>query len=272
VRECWYEKVARASTSDRVFFAIDSDCMGCAPYAQTGAVAHGLGTVVHAKEPRNLKHAVRLWGRKSCIYMSLRSLGVREGLQGRMKTMRQDAWTADDDLKLADIVLRHIREASTQLSAFEETAQQLGRTPAACGYRWNACVRKQYLEAIELARLERKERREEPLYAPTGTDVAEMAAPVNWNTVLRFIRQYRHEFHCLQGRVKQLERDSDSSRLEVERLRKDKAELLSQLRKLSDEHLMISGDYRALLSIVDRARKRQQAELDEHKEAHGDSG
>lgn len=156
------------------------------------------------------------------------------------------------------------------MAAFEETAEQLGRTPAACGYRWNACVRKQYLEAIDLARLERKERREE---APTDdlSEGGQSAAPVNWNTVLRFIRQYRHEFHSLQGRVKQLERDSDSSRLEVERLRKDKAELLSQLRKLSEEHMMISGDYRTLLNIVDRARKRQQAELDDQKDPTADS-
>lgn len=204
--------------------------------------------------------------------MSLRSLGVREGLQGRMKTIRQDAWTADDDAKLADIILKHIREGSTQLAAFEETAEQLGRTPAACGYRWNACVRKQYLEAIDLARLERKERREETAHADDIPAGAQAAAPINWNTVLRFIRQYRHEFHSLQGRVKQLERDSDSSRLEVERLRKDKAELLAQLRKLSEEHLVISGDYRALLSIVDRARKRQQAEGQERTDVPADSG
>jgi prespore-specific regulator len=180
-----------------------------------------------------------------------------------MKTMRQDAWTAEDDVRLAEIVLAHIRDGSTQLAAFEEAAEQLGRTPAASGYRWNACVRKQYMDAIDLAKLERKERREEGIDHSPSTPASESAmAEVNWNTVLRFIRQYRHEFHSLQGRVKQLERDSDLARMEVERLRRDKSDLLGQLRTVADEHVMISEDYRALLTIVDRARRRQRSDAE----------
>ena len=37
-----------------------------------------------------------------------------------MTTSRQDAWSSDEDLLLAELVLSHIREASTQLKAFEE--------------------------------------------------------------------------------------------------------------------------------------------------------
>ena len=54
-----------------------------------------------------------------------------------MPGSRQDAWTQDEDLILAEIVLRHIREGSTQLIAFEEVGKKLVRTPAACGFRWN---------------------------------------------------------------------------------------------------------------------------------------
>ena len=36
-----------------------------------------------------------------------------------MATTRQDAWTDDEDLLLAEVVLRHIREGGTQLSAFK---------------------------------------------------------------------------------------------------------------------------------------------------------
>lgn len=83
-----------------------------------------------------------------------------------MKTIRQDAWTPEDDAELAEIILRHIREGSTQLAAFEEGAQALKRTSAACGYRWNACVRKQFLAAIDFAKLERREHRDERLRHP----------------------------------------------------------------------------------------------------------
>ena len=54
-----------------------------------------------------------------------------------MATTRQDAWTDDEDLLLAEVVLRHIREGGTQLSAFKEVGRNLSRTPAACGFRWN---------------------------------------------------------------------------------------------------------------------------------------
>src|SRR6476620_5825972 len=74
-----------------------------------------------------------------------------------MSLTRQDAWTQDEDLLLAEVVLRHIREGSTQLRAFEEVGRQLSRTSAACGFRWNSFVRKQYTSGIEHAKKQRKE-------------------------------------------------------------------------------------------------------------------
>jgi len=73
-----------------------------------------------------------------------------------MNETRQDAWAKDEDIILAETVLRYIREGKTQLEAFKEVAAQLSRTPAACGFRWNATIRKQYQEAIEQAKEERK--------------------------------------------------------------------------------------------------------------------
>jgi len=74
-----------------------------------------------------------------------------------MTKVRQDAWSHEDDLLLAETVLRHIREGSTQLDAFEEVGDKLNRTGAACGFRWNAIVRKKYEKAIELAKRQRKQ-------------------------------------------------------------------------------------------------------------------
>ncbi|WP_170008409.1 RsfA family transcriptional regulator [Bacillus fonticola] len=74
-----------------------------------------------------------------------------------MKT-RQDAWTEENDLLLAETVLRHVREGSTQLNAFEEVGDSLNRTSAACGFRWNAVVRHNYEKALQLAKKQRKQR------------------------------------------------------------------------------------------------------------------
>ncbi|GGD19135.1 RsfA family transcriptional regulator [Pontibacillus salipaludis] len=73
-----------------------------------------------------------------------------------MNATRQDAWTQDEDVLLAETVLRYIRLGKTQLEAFEEVAKKLSRTSAACGFRWNATVRKRYAKGIQLAKEERK--------------------------------------------------------------------------------------------------------------------
>jgi len=74
---------------------------------------------------------------------------------------RSDAWTPEDDVTLAELVLKHIREGSTQLIAFDEAASLLGRTSAACGYRWNGVVRRHYDEAIRDAKQVRRKALEE---------------------------------------------------------------------------------------------------------------
>ncbi|MBP0725004.1 RsfA family transcriptional regulator [Bacillus sp. RG28] len=72
--------------------------------------------------------------------------------------IRQDAWTEENDLLLAETVLRHVREGSTQLNAFEEVGDILDRTSAACGFRWNAVVRYNYEKALQISKKFRKEK------------------------------------------------------------------------------------------------------------------
>ncbi|MEI5909036.1 RsfA family transcriptional regulator [Bacillus spongiae] len=102
-----------------------------------------------------------------------------------MKT-RQDAWSEENDLLLAETVLRHVREGSTQLNAFEEVGDKLNRTSAACGFRWNAVVRHQYEKALQLAKKQRKQRqrilgkdqggKKKLLYQPPTPSFAELEA------------------------------------------------------------------------------------------------
>lgn len=75
-----------------------------------------------------------------------------------MNRTRQDAWSNDEDVILADTVLRYIREGKTQLEAFKDVANQLSRTSAACGFRWNATIRKNYQDVVNAAKEERKNR------------------------------------------------------------------------------------------------------------------
>jgi prespore-specific regulator len=103
--------------------------------------------------------------------------------------VRQDAWTEEDDLLLAETVLRHVREGSTQLNAFEEVGDKLNRTSAACGFRWNAVVRHNYDKALSLAKKQRKQRqrilgkdqggKKKLLYTPPTPTFEDITVPVH---------------------------------------------------------------------------------------------
>ncbi len=108
--------------------------------------------------------------------------------------VRQDAWTEENDLLLAETVLRHVREGSTQLNAFEEVGDKLDRTSAACGFRWNAVVRHQYEKALQLAKKQRKQRqrmlgkdqsgKKKLLYKPPVPTVSDMDAAVSMTNLV----------------------------------------------------------------------------------------
>ena len=173
-----------------------------------------------------------------------------------MSVSRQDAWTQDEDLILAELVLRHIREGSTQLIAFEEVGKRLSRTPAACGFRWNSYVRKQYNSGIELAKKQRKESKMSHLKGKSISNVVEevqqeileKSQSISLKDVISFLVA--------------LENDMSSKGIEDERVKQDILSLQEQneiLKKEVEEFesklVIIEEDYRALIEIMDKARK-----------------
>lgn len=80
-----------------------------------------------------------------------------------MTQIRQDAWSSEEDQLLAKIVLQYIENGHTQMDAFKEAAKGLRRTPAACGFRWNATLRQHYLSAINEARHKRNSKGKEEM-------------------------------------------------------------------------------------------------------------
>ncbi|MFT9847984.1 RsfA family transcriptional regulator [Aneurinibacillus sp. REN35] len=193
-----------------------------------------------------------------------------------MTATRQDAWSADDDLLLAEVTLRHIREGSTQLCAFEEVGEKLSRTAAACGFRWNSAVRKRYEDAIQIAKAHRQERKkakrklkstapltlvEERSLADQASEITEevigtsrereLQEELSLDTVIRFLRGQKDTFK----RVKQLEREAEESRAELEVLRAENESLREELSLMKSDYQIVNDDYKALIQIMDRARK-----------------
>ncbi|CAH0175161.1 Prespore-specific transcriptional regulator RsfA [Peribacillus frigoritolerans] len=178
-----------------------------------------------------------------------------------MTIARQDAWTHDEDLLLAEVVLRHIREGSTQLKAFEEVGKQLSRTSAACGFRWNSFVRKQYKSGIELAKKQRKEQVvnnpevERDSIATVENVTIEEITPehedkesITLQEVILYLTKM-DEFFQLDNKEK--ERISERSLF----LERENVRLLEENVLLKENLKAVEEDYRALMQIMERARK-----------------
>lgn len=172
-----------------------------------------------------------------------------------MSSTRQDAWTADEDLLLAEVILRYIREGGTQLQAFEEVGRQLSRTSAACGFRWNSYVRKQYKSGIEHAKRQRKEGKKPGKTAQNSAASNEaqstekplmpvMDSSLEFKDVLKYIESLysaagsassnMEEQKQLQEKIKELEKENGNLARELDRLQED---------------------YQVLMDILNRARK-----------------
>jgi prespore-specific regulator len=189
---------------------------------------------------------------------------------------RQDAWSHDDDILLAETVLRHVRDGSTQVAAFEEVGDQLNRTSAACGYRWNAEVRVQYVQAVELAKKQRKEKkrlaesndniqgqvpqsqRSVSELKETGVLPSEKHQEISSNDAtipnltlddcIAFLRHYQTEMNPV------LRDENNRLKLENQVLKKKHEEL----RLKYDQHMKntqkIEHDYKLLMNILNQAR------------------
>jgi len=176
-----------------------------------------------------------------------------------MSPTRQDAWTQDEDLLLAEIVLRHIREGGTQLQAFEETGARLSRTAAACGFRWNSYVRKQYKSGIEVAKKQRKEVKKTPALEEAKVenvqeDMQEIdtqevvgASGLNLQEVVSYIQN-------LYVKAEKSSKADDDKEI-IRDLEKKAFYLAAENEKLSKNLKAIEEDYRSLIEIMERARK-----------------
>lgn len=195
-----------------------------------------------------------------------------------MVKVRQDAWSHEDDLLLAETVLRHIREGSTQLKAFDEVGDRLNRTSAACGFRWNAEIRKKYTDAIDLAKRQRKEKKRAlekqakekrvmALPEPTASmipghfeletsqeltsfgDTASSGLTID--QVIQYLLGLKEDMNMTgkaSDELKKLEAENGQLTEQVRTLEQELAETRTQLKTIQD-------DYSTFIRIMDRARK-----------------
>ncbi|TVY00567.1 RsfA family transcriptional regulator [Cohnella terricola] len=186
-----------------------------------------------------------------------------------MTAVRQDAWSPDDDLILAEVTLRHIRDGSTQLSAFEEVGQRIARTSAACGFRWNSCVRKRYNEAIGIAKQQRQKRNylkkqgitisgTENLIVEEGEGgKAELLSPesMSLESIIRYLRQWKNTVQEMSRQIRQLEKELKEKDERLHELTETNDRLSKEVNEVQTDYQVVNDDYKALIRIMDRARR-----------------
>ncbi|UTR13005.1 RsfA family transcriptional regulator [Evansella sp. LMS18] len=222
-----------------------------------------------------------------------------------MMKVRQDAWSEEDDLLLAETVLRHIREGSTQLKAFDEVGDALNRTSAACGFRWNAVVRDKYDDAIKLAKKHRKDRKRQLAYqskpvaaysapqqpepqlfkpaeamesasvTPTVASVTPTVASVTpppaavteeKEITLKDVIRFLQKMSGNGYQESLLKQENEALKLKNNELTEKVKNLEAHLNKLQEEHQIIEEDYQSIIQIMNRARR--MALLEEEPEEH----
>lgn len=177
-----------------------------------------------------------------------------------MSKLRQDAWVKENDELLAEAVLRHVKEGSTQLNAFEEAGDALNRTAAACGFRWNAVVRKLYEDELANAKKERKERlrmlhsgtkrRANVYLLPTAETEEAKSIPLSalsLDIVIAYLVRLQHS--------NLVEQEATKWKQLANIALADKKELEQQLHSLQRENQAIKQDYEQFVSIMNRARR-----------------
>lgn len=214
---------------------------------------------------------------------------------------RQDAWTEENDLHLAETVLRHVREGSTQLNAFEEVGDKLNRTSAACGFRWNAVVRHDYEQALQLAKKQRKQRqrllgkdqggKKKLLYQPPTPSFEELedhsletinqefaeekevvqvpvktSIPVSQNNEelnLQKVISYLQYLNSTQFQSTILKSENARLKREITDLKHQNESLQKRINELEKNSVTMQEDYETMMKIMNRARKLVLFEEDE---------
>src|SRR5699024_4363176 len=184
----------------------------------------------------------------------------------------------EDDLLLAETVLRHIREGSTQLNAFEEVGDELNRTSAACGFRWNAEVRNKYIQAIEVAKKQRKQKKRAQaadLKTESHNQKNIEYETVNEDLNLNMAHDELEKDLTLEAVIAYLQslsqdhQQSSHIRNKLDKLQIENRALLHKISelentlKLKEKRLIaMEEDYQTFIQIMDRARK--MTVLDDH--------
>jgi prespore-specific regulator len=202
------------------------------------------------------------------------------------------SWTDDEDLMIAEAMLNQIRKNLNREEVLEELGKKFGRTSGAVGFRWYSKIRKQYKQAVEIAKKAAKNSLkleniakevnekadevevenkiiEEPVVKPTDEIVATepiveatiITNELTMDKVIEFLSNLEKQPQTNSAEVERLIAENETLKNENEVLRNRNGDLEHsklktdrEFRKLEQDYEQIKADYTALVQIMERAR------------------
>lgn len=169
------------------------------------------------------------------IFVFIKSSFVRKEI-----SMKGRRWRSEEDQLLKETVLRTIQNGGTQLKAFAEVGKKLGRTPGACGFRWNAVLRKMDPVSYQEAKRKRVYRQ---LKKNKELQIDSIAR------VIQLLEKVDKERTRLKNRVEELNQNLHKRMAEYQRLVKENQELKQQQLSLQSYREEVKERYKELLRL-----------------------
>lgn len=147
----------------------------------------------------------------------------------------------DEDKLLTDLVLTCMKNGGTQTSAFQVAAVKLGRTIAACSFRWNSTLKRKY--ALE-KNYENSRLKYNPKKIPQGKENSTLiinepiSKEIPSNNLIKEISDY----------INELEEKIEHQQKEIEKLREQT--------KINRDRLIASDDLQKIISIISNAKQK----------------
>ncbi|MBA4543658.1 MULTISPECIES: Myb-like DNA-binding domain-containing protein [Thermoactinomyces] len=164
--------------------------------------------------------------------------------------MKGRGWTAEEDQLLKECVLQTIINGGTQVEAFEKIGKKLGRTPGACGFRWNAVLR----QKDPLSYTEAKKKR---VYRQLQQKRAN--SPQSISQLIPLIKQMEKEGSRLKAEVKSLSEKVESKRKQEKELREENKKLREEMNSYQWYQQEVKDKYQHLIRLISSVK--EQAEI-----------
>ena len=173
-----------------------------------------------------------------------------------------DIWTHDDDLLLAETVLRHVRDGRTVVDACREMEEKSNgkRTATASKYRWFTKLKLQYAGAYEIAKQDGKKvrdfKKKRVNQGERLEDIVEnvlnveQEREITLEDIMVLVKRYKKQEES-KGDDTDLEEEISKLKRENEKLRKENKELKQDNKDLKNSLKNADSDYKQLKGALD---------------------